>query len=299
MKKHLCVVVFLAAAMALFGSTGPVLAYTVAGDFATPGTYTLATGGNLWTLLEGTGGGIKGGTENAIEGDYVVVTGAGGSMALYAVGELDTKFSTQSVMLTPAGSGFDLSGEGRTVDNVTSINVVHAVDVIKGGPYSYSTGLTVSGTGITPRTYNLAGLLALTPSYYVGTSSTYWGPTLSSLLNNSGVNTSNMLSYVVVTATDGYATVLSMYEVTHMTGTQYDLIAYSATDGELNEGKWSSGTKNDNGFARLIVPGDKGPGRWVSNVNGLEVAAVPVPSGLFLFAPGLAGLAAMRRRFKK
>jgi hypothetical protein len=304
MKKHLCVFIALAAIVALFVSSGPAPAYTVAGDFATPGAYTVSTGGDLWTLLKNTGGGIKGGTENAIEGDYVLVTGAGGSSALYAVGELDTKFSSQSVTLTASGSGFNLSGEGRSVTDVTGIDVIHAVNVIKGGTYAYSTALTVSGAGTTPKTYSLQGLAGMMPpSFYSGTSAVYWGPSLLSVLDNSGINTGNMDSYVIVGATDGYATVLSMYEVTHMTGAQYDLIAYGATDGELNQGTWINGTKgpaNDDGFARLILPGDKGAGRWVSNVNGIEVVSVaPAPPSVFLLAPGLLGLFGIRRRFTK
>ena len=100
-----------------------------------------------------------------------------------------------------------------------------------------------------------------------------------SLLKASGVDTRDVNSYVVVLATDSYATVLSMYEVTHETGTQYDLMAISASDGELNNGPWTSPTKgpgqNDNGFARLIVPGDKGAGRWVSNVDQVVVYKLP------------------------
>jgi hypothetical protein len=118
------------------------------------------------------------------------------------------------------------------------------------------------------------------PETYTNTSGATWtGPTLLSLLKASGVDTKVMNSYVVVSATDGYATVLSMYEVTHKTGAQYDLIAISASDGELNEGPWTSPTKglnqNDNGFARLVIPGDKGAGRWVSNVDQIVVLRVP------------------------
>lgn len=299
MKKNLFVLVALAALMAL-ASGGPVLAYTLSGDFTNPGIYTENTGGDLWTMLKGTGGGInpRAATENSIEGDYVLVTGASGS-ALYAVGELDTKFApVNAVTITANGSGFNLSGEGRTVTSVTNISVVHAADPIKGGTYAYSTGLTISGEGITPKNYNLQGLAAaLAPVTYTGTSATYWGPSLANLLGKAGINTANMDSYIVVGATDGYATVLSMYEVTHPTGTQADLIAYGATDGELNQGKWSGGTKNDNGFARLILPGDKGAGRWVSNVDSIKVSTVPVPPGVFLLAPGLLGLFGMRKRF--
>ncbi len=83
-----------------------------------------------------------------------------------------------------------------------------------------------------------------------------------SLLKASGVDTRDMNSNIVVLATDSYATVLTMYEVTR-DGTQYDLIAIRASDGELNQGPGtnSKGTQNDDGFARLTIPGDKGQGR--------------------------------------
>ncbi len=86
-----------------------------------------------------------------------------------------------------------------------------------------------------------------------------------------------MNCYIVVLATDSNATVLSMYEVTHEIGTQYDLIAISASDGELHQGPWtnSKGTQNDDGFARLVIPGDKGQGWWVSNVDQIVVHTIP------------------------
>jgi hypothetical protein len=34
-------------------------------------------------------------------------------------------------------------------------------------------------------------------------------------------------------------------------------------------------------------------------VTGFSTSAVPIPGAILLFAPGLAGLAAIRRRFKK
>ena len=82
-----------------------------------------------------------------------------------------------------------------------------------------------------------------------------------SLLDASGVNTRDMNTFVVVSATDGYATVLSMYEVTHMIGTQYDLLAISASDGELNEGPWvnSKGLKTTTALPASSSPATKEP----------------------------------------
>ena len=285
MKRNFGLILAISALAMLLLSSGPVFAYTVEGDFNTPGTYTLSTGGDLWTLLQATGGGLfTAGVENTYEGDFVLVTGRNGSSALYAVGELDTKFAPAgAVTLTlDKNRQCDLAGEGRAVKDVSNIDVLFAVPVIKGGQYFFSNRLVVSGAGIIPKTYYLADIEKMTQEIYTNTSGATWtGPTLLSLLKASGVNTRDMNSYVVVSATDGYATVLSMYEVTHMTGTQYDLLAITASDGELNEGPWvnSKGTQNDDGFARLVVPGDKGAGRWVSNVDQIVVHRLPRVEG--------------------
>ncbi len=280
MKKNFALIMAVAALAMLLSSNSPVFACTVEGDFNTPGAYA-CTAGDLWGMLQETGGGIYTvGVENTNEGDFVLVTGKYGFSALYAGGELDPKFApSDAVTLTLDKSGrYDLAGEGRAVKDVSNIDLVHAVPVIKGGQYFFSSRLVVSGEGIIPRTYNLADLQEMTQATYTNTSGATWtGPTLLSLLDASGVDTRDMNTFVVVSATDGYATVLSMYEVTHMIGTQYDLLAVSASDGELNEGPWvnSKGTQNDNGFARLVVPGDKGAGRWVSNVDQIVVHRLP------------------------
>jgi hypothetical protein len=50
-----------------------------------------------------------------------------------------------------------------------------------------------------------------------------------------------------------------------------------------------------------MLPDESNPGLWVSRIASIEVdgAPVPVPATLLLCAPGLAGLAAIRRRSKK
>lgn len=90
------------------------------------------------------------------------------------------------------------------------------------------------------------------------------------VLEASGVDTRDMNSYVVISATDGYATVLSMYEVTHKIGSQFDLLAISSASGtSINCG--TTCAAGDNGFARLTLPNDTAAGRWVSNVNEIVV----------------------------
>jgi hypothetical protein len=304
MKKSISLILAVIAAV-LFASSSQSLAYTVVGDVANPGNYSI--GGDLWTgVLSSASINVYKGTlnptgENWIEGDYVLVTGSGGSTALYSVGELNPSYGNQAVSLTANGSGgFDLSGAGRSVNNVTSIDVVHAVDVIKGGTYSFSTQATVSAPGVASKSYDLSSLQAMAQTTYNGSTTSYTGPTLLDVLNDTGVDTANMSQYIIAMGTDGYATVLSMYEVAHPTGTVADLLGIIASNGSINQGQWtnSKGTQNDNGFARLILPGDKGGGRMVSNLANIEVAPVPIPASLFLFGPGIAGLAVLRRRFR-
>lgn len=258
--------------------SGRVFTYTVTGDFTTtPCTATLSTGGDLWTLLQGTCGGIRlpsppppinPTNDNWIEGDYVLVTAWSGSTALYSVGELDPKYAPDAVTLTVQKNGMiDLAGEGRAVRAVRNVDVVHAVPVVRAGQRFFSTELVVSGVGIAPQTFDLADLEGMTQETYTNIAGATWtGPTLLNVLKASGVNTRNMNGYVIVQATDGYATVLSMYEATHLTGTQDALLAISASDGSINGG----GTK-DNGLARLVLPNDKTRGRWVSNIYQIVV----------------------------
>jgi len=287
MKKNLFIIMAIAALVMQLSSSGPLFACMVGGDFNAPGTSVCAAE-DLWTLLQSTGGGIYTPTlpsplppysiqtkfENYTEGDLVLVTGKKGSSALYSVGELDTKYAqANAVTLTLDWRGrYDLTGEGRAVEDISDIDVVHAVNVIKGQTlHFYSSRLVVSGDGTIPKTFDLVDLQGMEQATYTNTSGADWsGPTLLSVLNASGVNTEEMNSYIVVSATDGYATVLSMYEVTHMTGSQNDLLAISASDGSIN-----GTTASDSGFARLILPGDKGAGRWVSNVDNIAVYKLP------------------------
>ncbi|SPF46259.1 conserved exported hypothetical protein [Syntrophobacter sp. SbD1] len=169
MKKNRGLIMAIAALVMLLSSSGPVFACTVEGDFNTPGAYS-CTAEDLWTMLEGTGGGISQpsppmnpSNHNWREGDYVLVTGKDGSRALYSVGELDTNFApvgTGATLTLNKKGGYDLAGEGRAVKDVFNIDVVKAVPIGKGVEtvHPFSTLLVVSGEGITPQTYNLADL---------------------------------------------------------------------------------------------------------------------------------------------
>ncbi len=71
--------------------------------------------------------------------------------------------------------------------------------------------------------------------------------------------------HLVVTASDGYQTVLSLGEIVPDFGGQPVLVAYER-DGQL--------LGNDQGMARLVVPGDKKGGRYVSWITQIAVCGI-------------------------
>ncbi|MGD0231898.1 MAG: hypothetical protein ABSC19_16345 [Syntrophorhabdales bacterium] len=311
MKKNLAFLMAVAALVMLLAWTGQVRAYEVTGD-VTSGWGT--TGGSLWynvfneTASSGSGTApfgvivrpeagylINSTLHNWVEGDFVVVTGMDGERALYSIGELDPGFGNETVTLTLTKDkkGYNLAGAGRAIGNVADIDVVHAVDVVKGAYgsiYPYSIQLVVSGEGIAPKKYELADLLAMKQVTFNASSSTtntvgvWTGPTLVDVLKASGVDTTDMDSYIVVVATDAYATVVSMYEATHMitnTQTELPLLATSGVvsgSDEINCGSSSllpptSSTSScaGDGFVRLVLPEHAKAGTWVSNVYAIMV----------------------------
>jgi len=312
-KKTWSFVLTVAALVVVLAWICQVQAYEVTGD-VTPGWG--QTGGNLWSgVLKETATSSAGGYDdtqpyqrgvivrplttasspnpinptnhNWIDGDYVLVTGRSGHRALYAIGELDPRFGnkTVNVTLNKDKKEYDLAGAGREVKKVVTIDVVHAVDNIKGvsgDQHPYSQELVVSGAGIKPKKYTLADLQAMQQVIFDAsavdpkTNNTYgiWkGPALVGVLKASGIDTNNVDSYIVVTATDGYATVVSMYEATHPTGAQYALLAISDTLNNTVNCSLNGGTcaKKDSGFVRFVLPNDLAAGRWISNAYQIIV----------------------------
>ncbi len=244
---------------------------------------------------------------NTVDTNFVLVTGKDGSRALYSVGELNPKFSPDTAQATVSctsrnkesrGGDCDLAGAGRSVKDIAKIEVVQAVPSIhyngkyEGGarvPFThfYSSVIVVSGEGITPKAYDLAALQKMTQLTFDASESTtntigVWkGPTLLSVLQVSGVDTQNPDSYVVVQATDGYATVLSMYEATKLTAVQYALLAISGLtthkgtpNTQVINCKNMCSSNGDGGLARLVLPNDRAAGRWFSNVSQIVVYKV-------------------------
>jgi DMSO/TMAO reductase YedYZ molybdopterin-dependent catalytic subunit len=96
----------------------------------------------------------------------------------------------------------------------------------------------------------------------------FTGVSLWTLLEEAGVTTDatkkNDILHrsVVVTGSDGYSAVLSIGEIAPEFGGDQAIIAYQEA------GKPIDGA---DGFARLIIPGDKAAGRAVSAITSIEV----------------------------
>jgi hypothetical protein len=98
--------------------------------------------------------------------------------------------------------------------------------------------------------------------------------------------------YIEVIGSDGYAAIFSLGEIDPMFGSQDDLVAYGDTDGQL-------GPDGEDGFARIVVPGDTAGGRYVSNLVALKVftaAPVPEPATWVLLLGALPALAFLYSR---
>ncbi|MEH1930101.1 hypothetical protein [Nostoc sp.] len=165
----------------------------------------------------------------------------------------------------------------------------------------FSPSFRLGGELNNPTTYNLQNLKNLrdalkkqnpalvteiTVSFQTGSgpqTETYYGVPLWELINNpkaggglkpgnSGLNSKNsfLRQYVLAEATDCYGAVVAIGEIQPNFEGKTVLVAYAK--------KASDGTVVpliDEGFARLVVPGDKAGGRYVSNVRNILILSAP------------------------
>lgn len=114
---------------------------------------------------------------------------------------------------------------------------------------------------------------------------TYYGIPLWELINNeissgglqpgnSGQNPKNafLRQYVLVEATDCYGAIIAVGEIHPNFEAKQVLVAYAK---KASDGSIQYLTDTDEGFARLVVPGDKAGGRYVSNVRNIVVLSAP------------------------
>ena len=282
------------------------------------------TGTALWTLLSNAGECRRSrGLKTAPFSTSVVAVGSDGYEAVFSGGEINPIFGgssakpdtvaysdTDGQLGQGSGDGFarmvvpgDTAG-GRYVSNLVDLNVGQA-PVPAEGPGGVSSEFTLSGVQ-TPGIYTLSSLEALpavqlTATYKAGgnpVTDSYTGVSLWTLLNDAGLITDPNIKndvlrqYVEAIGSDGYAAIFSLGEIDPMFGGQQDLVAYSDTLGQL-------GPDGEDGFARMVVPGDTAGGRYISNLVALKVftaAPVPEPATWVLLIGPLPILAFLRSR---
>ena len=283
------------------------------------------TGTALWTLLGNAGGMVPiPGVKNSSLLNYVVAVGSDGYEAVFSGGEINPMFGGSSTrpdavaysdtggqLSQGGGDGFarivvpgDKAG-GRYVSNLVDLTVGEAPVPAK-GTGDLSTEFTLSGVE-NPGTYTASKLASLNQSQTVtatykssgkSVTDTYTGVSLWTLLNDAGLITDPNIKndvlrqYVEAIGSDGYAAIFSLGEIDPMFGNQPDLVAYADTGGQL-------GPEGEDGFARIVVPGDAAGGRYISNLVALEVftaAPVPEPASWVLLIASLPAVAFLRRR---
>jgi DMSO/TMAO reductase YedYZ molybdopterin-dependent catalytic subunit len=247
------------------------------------------TGADLWSLLDSRG--IK--TDAAVKSDllrkYVVATGSDGYRAAFSLAELKPDFGNRGSLVAYAelidgapvafrGLGDvrvtapgDMRG-GRYVSSLVRLDVRSSVSTKTASGGGPSTRLEVSGAVLRPATFDLAALQALPATERKIGNNVFRGVSLWDLLNTTAglaldakVKGDVLGRYVVATGSDGCQALFALGELDPAIGAQPDLVAYEIDGAAL-------GSK---GFARLVVPNDIKPGRWVTNLVSLEVFAAP------------------------
>lgn len=238
--------------------------------------------------------------KNAIFRYYLVATGLGGQQSVISLGEIDPNFGgtaavpafvayqngggllTAPELIVPGGAGRDLLG-------LTSLQLL-SVAALPSGSGGASTAVRLSGAVTNPGSYDQAALQSdfTAASDTVGTD-TYTGVPLWTFLDPDNSNSTNQI--VVVQATDGYELVLSLAELDpSLGGNPNDLLPYDSTGGDFPA----------DGVARTLFPTDNAHGRWVSNVDSIDVSAVPEPASVALLTVALMAMGVTRyRAFRK
>lgn len=242
-------------------------------------------GASLWSLLDQAGLQIDTTQRNDLLNRYAVVTGADGQRAVFSLGELSPHFGNRPGLVAYAES---VRGAASPLREAGAVQVIASGDVQGGRHVPWpvrvevrrsastlpdpgdviSSAVRVSGAVRRPGTFDLAALRALPAVTQRVGGETYTGVSLWYLLNTTlGLATDPAIRnhaqgmYVVATGSDGGKAVVSLGEIDPAGGNQPDIVAYLVNGAPIEI----------EGFARLILPNDGRPTRFVSNLVALEV----------------------------
>jgi hypothetical protein len=238
--------------------------------------------------------------KNAIFRYYLLATGLGGQQSIVSLGEIDPNFGGTAavapfVAFQTTGSGLLASPElivpgaagaaNRDLLGLTSLQLL-SVPALPPGTGLPSSAVQLSGAVTNPGSYNQTALQTnFTPVAETVGTDTYTGVPLYTFLNPSNSDSANQL--VVVQATDGYELVTSLAELDPaFGGSLSDLLPYADTAGNFPA----------DGVARTLFPTDNAHGRWVSNVDSIDVQGVPEPGSVTLLTIALIAMATVRNR---
>jgi DMSO/TMAO reductase YedYZ molybdopterin-dependent catalytic subunit len=224
----------------------------------------------------------------------VTAVGSDGYRARVAYGEIDPDFGNQQMIVAYAMDGKPLGADGaaelivpgdklagRWVKNLVRVSVAEplpagAASATPVPMPTPSTSFTLGGAVQTPGMYALADLQALNQTTVTAESRTrqgsqgshaYQGVLLGDLLAKAKVQTDpnrkndTLGKYVTIIGNDGYRVSVAMAEFDPDFGGQQILVAH-AMDGK---------PLGADGFAELVVPGDRLAGRWVKNIVSITV----------------------------
>lgn len=265
------------------------------------------TGAVLWDFLQSPGGGgglvDTGAQKNDVLRDYVVAIGSDGYRAVFSLGEIHPEFGNRGSLIAYLFNGSSLGDDGfarttapgdvrgaRYVKNLAELQILSVTPVSRViGTAEFGTPseeLILTGWVARPRTYNLRALQRFHVQATVTVSSRdgpriFTGVPLWALLKRAGIITDPsdprftkdvFGQYVVATGSDNYKAVFALGEILPR---RFDdaadkpetldneiLVAYEEGGGALPE---------EDGFARIVVPGDDRHGRYVSALIGIEV----------------------------
>jgi len=275
------------------------------------------TGATLWDVLNDAGLSHDPAVHNDLLSRVVVATGADGYKATFSLGEIHPNFGGAG---QPHLVAYDINHEpltfngfarmvspddnrrGRFVSNLASIKVIDTAPgalTLLGG---ISDAFTVSGEFKQQGTVTAADFahfdqVVREVTYFSGpnqVTNTFTGVGLWDFLTDRGMATDNLLhKALLVTGSDGYQVAFALGELSPSFGDPAELAMIALLDG-------------DDGFARLVLPGDHRGGRFVSNIVDMKlidvtamVAPVPLPAGAVLALTGIGalfGLGGLRRR---